>query len=172
MKRHKISHRSQHGGALIILVLVLLLAGTTVIFSKLDGSDVRIERDKNTALALAEAKVALIGFVIKTTDITTPSYLPNPDLKLSSVIPEGSESGGLGAVDISLIGKLPWSSLDISPLKDGWNECLWYVVSGRYKKNPNTSVFNWDVQGQIDVIDGNGNVLASNLVALIVSPGA
>ena len=162
----------QKGAALIIFAVIFALAATAFLISQLDASGVKIERDKKTSLALAEAKVALIGSIVGTNNIAEPTYLPNPDLKLSPVIPEGSESGDLGASDISLIGKFPWYSLGVSPLRDGWNECLWYVVSGRFKKSPHSSVFNWDTQGQITVVNENGNTVASNLAALIISPGA
>lgn len=161
----------QKGAALIIFAVILALAAAAFLVSQLDRSGVKIERDKKTAAVMAEAKTALIGSAASTTNIANPSYLPNPDLKLSAAIPEGSESGVSGAVDISLIGKFPWRSLGVPPLREGWNECLWYVVSGRYKKSPGTTVFNWDTQGQIDVIDKNGNMIASNLAALIVAPG-
>ncbi len=163
---------NQKGAALIIFVVLLVLTVLTFLIADLDGNDIEIERDTKTALALAEAKVALIGSVTRAVNIASLSHLPNPDLKLSVAIPEGSQAGLSGAVDISLIGKFPWRSLGVSPLKDGWSECLWYVVSGRFKSSPSTSVFNWDTQGQITVIDANGNNLASNLAALIISPGA
>lgn len=172
MKSNPSKLNFESGVVLIIFLVVLVIAAATSLFVVLDSSNVKIEREKKTARAMAEAKAALIGFVIKKTDVGTPAYLPNPDLHLSGVISEGSESGNSGSVDISLIGKFPWLSLDTSPLKDGWNECLWYVVSGRYKKSPNTSIFNWDTQGQIDVIDEQGNLIASNLAGLIVAPGA
>ena len=162
----------QKGAALIVYALIFAIAATAFLVSRLDATDINILRDRKTAIALAEAKTALIGAVISTSNIANPAYLPNPDLKLSAAIPEGSESGLAGAVDISLVGKLPWRSLGISPLKDGYSECLWYLVSGRYKSSPSTSILNWDTPGQITVIDGNGNTLANNLVALIISSGA
>jgi hypothetical protein len=161
----------QIGAALLIFLFILIIAITSSIFVLLNNDNIKFERDKRTALALSEAKAALIGFVIKDVDISNPSYLPNPDLDISPIIPEGSESSGAGAIDYSLIGKLPWKSLNIPPLKDGWGECLWYVVSGRFKKSPNTSVLNWDTQGQINVINAEGSTIASNLAALIISPG-
>lgn len=162
---------NQKGAALIIFALILVLAATAFMVSQLDSSGINIERDKKTAGKFAQAKTALIGSVISTANIASPSYLPNPDLKLGATI-EGRQALSSGAVDISLIGKFPWRALGVSPLKDGWNECLWYVVSGRFKNFPSTSVFNWDTQGQITVIDANGTILASNLAALIVSAGA
>jgi hypothetical protein len=45
------------------------------------------------------------------------------------------------------------------------------MVSGRFKAVPTTAALNWDTLGQIDVVDGAGNPIATNLVALVVSPG-
>ena len=162
---------TQGGGALIILVVIILLAASGALFSLLDGRSVRLERDKKTATVLAEAKQALIGFAVGKTAVYEAGYLPNPDLHLSPIIAEGSQAAVAAATDITVIGKLPWYSLKTPPFKDGWNECLWYVVSGRSKANPKTAILNWDTLGQIDVIDAGGNTLARNLAALIVSPG-
>jgi hypothetical protein len=60
----------------------------------------------------------------------------------------------------------------LPPLRDGQGECLWFVVSGRFKNSPPTDALNWDTLGQIDVIDGSGNVILGNVAALIVDPGA
>jgi type II secretory pathway pseudopilin PulG len=169
-KSHPIK-KAQLGGALIIVVVILLLAASGALFSLLDGRSVKIERDKKTAAVLAEAKLALIGFAIGKTPVNEAGYLPNPDFHLSPIIAEGSQVGVAAATDITVLGKFPWYSLNTPPFKDGWNECLWYVVSGRNKANPQTAVLNWDTLGQIDVIDDGGNTLASNLAALIVSPG-
>ena len=72
--------------------------------------------------------------------------------------------------NFSVLGKFPWKTLGTAPVKDGYGECLWYAVSGNFKKIPVTDVLNWDSQGQIDVIDKNGNMLANNLAALLVAP--
>lgn len=162
---------NQQGLSLLLLVFLMAIIITGYIVKNLDSVEIVTQRDKNTAIVLAEAKAALIGFALNE-NISSAGYLPNPDLKLSSSIPEGSQSGMAGTVDISLLGKLPWYSLGMPVMRDGWNECLWYAVSGRFKSNPATTVLNWDTLGQIDVIDANGNPLISNLAALIFSPNA
>lgn len=162
-----INSGKQKGASLLILVLILVIAGTGVFVSYLNIGSMKNDRNKTTIAALAEAKGVLLGFTIGASEVSS-IYLPNPDLLTTS---EGSEAGSAGTKDFSLIGKFPWRSLGSLPIKDGWSECLWYVVSGRFKNSPRTDVLNWDTQGQIDVVDGNGNMLATNLAALIVSPG-
>lgn len=162
----------QQGAALIILMLVLILSAVTYLVSGLDSSTVTLNREKQTQAALAEAKAALIGDAVKWDLSTKSNTLPNPDMdyKIASYH-EGDESPTTGGSDANVIGKLPWRSLGIEAVKDGWGECLWYVVSGRFKRNPATSTLNWDTQGQIDVIDEKGNKLATNLAAIVISSG-
>jgi hypothetical protein len=97
-------------------------------------------------------------------------YLPNPDLGPGLNSPEGSAAGS-SSRDITFIGKLPWRALGVQPLSNGSVECLWYIVSGRFKNQSKTNSLNWDTQGQIDVIDINGNSIARNLAALVIAPG-
>jgi uncharacterized protein (UPF0333 family) len=173
------SHKKQSGYALLILIALLTLAAAAFAVKTMSNSgNNQIERDKITAAALGQAKDALIGYAAtyKDTHPHVPfymnGYLPNPDMGPSASI-EGTTSGSFSGnyKDYSSIGKFPWKTLGISPLRDGQNECLWYVVSGHYKNNPQTSTLNWDTQGQINVVDEDGNTLASNLAALIISPG-
>jgi uncharacterized protein (UPF0333 family) len=172
--------KKQSGYALLILMVLLTLAAATLAVKTMSNNseNSQISRDKITAAALAQAKDALIGYsaTYKDTHPHVPfymnGYLPNPDMGPSASI-EGTTSGSFSGnnKDYSSIGKIPWKTLGISPLRDGQNECLWYVVSGRYKNNPQTSTLNWDTQGQINVVDKDGSTLASNLAALIISPG-
>lgn len=169
MKSHYDKSYSQQGSALIILMLVLVLAGMAALLTSLDHRDVKIERERKTAVALSEAKAALIGYAVTNTTVVSLGYLPNPDLG-PGVNTEGSSAAVMGAADITLVGKLPWKKLGIAIQKDGSGECLWYAVSGRLKVNPTTPALNWDTQGQIDVVNAAGNIIATNLAALIVSP--
>lgn len=166
----KIHHR-QRGAVLIVFALGLVLVALSALLYQLNAGTLKLDRNQKTALALAEAKDILIGDAVTESAIAYTGDLSNPDLGVGP-FPEGSETGTAGSTDHTVIGKFPWYSLGVSTIKDGWGECLWYIVSGRFKHNPPTSELNWDTQGQIDVIDGNGNQIASNLVALIVSPGS
>ncbi len=175
----KVSHKEQ---GLALLMLVFLLAFTVVIYTinATDTNSVNQKRNQKTLEALAEAKAALLGEVVRVEEaelgakITEAIYFPNPDTAASVAFQgeEGYEAAKYGKEDGVVLGKLPWRDLDIHPIKDGWGECLWYVISGSYKRNlPTQSLFNWDRQGQIDVIDANGNIVATNIIALIISPG-
>lgn len=165
---------TQQGAVLIIFMLVLMLSAVTYLVGGLDTKSVALDREKQTQAALAEAKIALIGYAFGVSNLedNLATTLPNPDMgNANESSKEGYQALNIGATDFNLIGKLPWYGLDSQPIKDGWDECLWYAVSGRFKHNPDTAVLNWDTQGQIDVIDENGNKIATNLAALVIAPG-
>lgn len=164
----------QQRGAVFIVMLVFMIMGVAAfLVSSLNSSAIQIKRDQVTADAMAQAKDALIGDAVSQSPVTSAGYLHLPDLGVGISASEGGAAPNFSGnnADLSVIGKLPWKTLGIQPLHDGQGECLWYVVSGRFKIAPQTSTLNWDTLGQIDVIDGNENAIASNVAALLVSPG-
>jgi hypothetical protein len=158
MKSHSISPHTQYGSALIIFMLILLLAGTTALFSVLDDKGVKLERDKKTAAALAQAKIAVIAWAVKS---ATPGQLPCPeDTSLIDTVNEGTAKA---SCILPAIGRLPWKSLGIGDLRDGSNEKLWYAISAGFRTSP----INSDTPAQLTV-DG----VAGSAVAIIFSPGS
>lgn len=155
----------------MVMLVILVLGAAAILLSSLSSSGLRMERDKITSDALAQAKDALIGYSIKEASIIGTGYLLVPDTGWITN-DEGVSEGTIGATDISVIGKFPWKTLGTAPQRDAHGECLWYIVSGRFKSNPKTAVFNWDTPGQIDIIDTNGNSIINNVAALIVAPGS
>ncbi|NOU41860.1 MAG: hypothetical protein HOO85_11405 [Methylotenera sp.] len=159
MKSHHNKCNSQRGGALIIFVLVLVLAGSATLFSLIDGSDVKIERDKITALALSEAKAALIGRAVS--DVNHPGSLPCPDGNNDGI----ADPFGVGNLCPSNIGRLPWKSLGISTLIDGAGESLWYAISQNYRDHISAEPINSTALGGL-VVDG-----VADQIAIVFAPG-
>jgi hypothetical protein len=161
----------QRGIALIIFVLVLILAATALFLSQLDSNSIKIERDKKTLAALAEAKVALIGFAAQSgtaSGATRPGELPCPDTNNDGVAD--------GPCSANVVGRLPWNTLGISDLRDGDGERLWYAVSTKFINNPRTYPLNSDTTGTITLRDMSGTItndgsLSNGLVAVVISPG-
>lgn len=162
----------QRGVVFMVMMVILVLGTATFLVSSLNSASIQIARDQVTADALAQAKEALIGDAVSQAQVNSAGFLRLPDLG-PGISPEGNAAGSFAGNtrDYSVIGKVPWKTLGITPSRDGQGECLWYVVSGRFKNSPKTDVFNWDTQGQIDVIDGSGNLIASNIAALLVAAG-
>jgi hypothetical protein len=151
----------QKGIALIIFALILALAATAFLVSQLDGSGVKIERDKKTATALAEAKVALIGWAAKQSTLTQLGQLPCPeDIALIGSATEGTAKS---ACTLPAIGRLPWRSLGLGDLKDGNGDQLWYAISPGFR----STTINSDTPAQLTV-DG----VAGSAVAIVFSPGS
>jgi len=165
----------QRGAALLILLTVLTLWGLSLFIGQLNVTQNQIARTPTTATALSEAKQALIGDAIAQTLISSTGYLRLPDIGVDGfgTPTEGNSAANFAgnSQDLSILGKLPWRTLGTPVLRDADGECLWYAVSGRFKIQPKTAALNWDTPGQIDVIDNNGSLAATNLAALIVSPG-
>ena len=172
----------QQGIALLALIALLATAATAVTVTALNHSsqNIHISRDKITAAALAHAKEALIGYAVTYAEKHSGAvlgYLPCPDTTgTADFVGEGGATGNCGAQDVSVIGRLPWKTLNTPPLRGGDDECLWYAVSGTYKNNPKTGLMNWDTNGQLQVYSSNGTTLLTpadnQAVAVIFAPGS
>ncbi len=174
----------QRGFALLIFVAFLATAAATVTVKALNdaGTNSQIARDRITAAALAQAKEALIGYALAYPEmhpgypVEVPGYLPCPDTSGTDIGGEGGAAGICGTQIVSVIGRLPWKTLKVTPLRGGDNECLWYAVSGTYKNNPPTGLMNWDTNGQLKVYASDGTTLLTpadnQAVAVIFAPGA
>jgi type II secretory pathway pseudopilin PulG len=131
-------HGKQHGAVLMIMLVIMIVGIAAILVNSLSSSTVKTARQENTAAALAQAKDALIGDTISLPSVTSAGYLRLPDLGfgIGNVPAEGSSAPNFSgnATDYPVIGKVPWKTLGISPMRDAQGECPWYVVSGRFKK--------------------------------------
>jgi hypothetical protein len=166
--------RHQGGFALIAILALLAVWGLSVFVGQLSATQFQTARAQNAAAALVEAREALLGDAIARSPVSDAGYFSLPDLGagIGGVPAEGQVSptfAGDGK-DLSVIGRFPWKTLDTTALRDAQGECLWYIVSGRFKNELKTDALNWDTQGQIDIIDGTGNLIARNLAAMVIAP--
>lgn len=178
--QHRSAHSQQHGAALLIMLVIMVVGAATFLVRSLSRSAIQTERDMATADALAQAKAALIAYAVTYGDrATTPQvhgYLPCPD-QGQNLVQDGRANSTCGATDVSSIGKLPWDTLGLQPQKDGSGECLWYAVSGTYKNSPMTQMMNDDTLGLFEVMASDGaSFLAGSsadnrAVAVIFAPG-
>lgn len=168
----------QRGSLLILLVFLLGIAATAYMMHALNHADIKTARAMKTAAALAQAKTALIGYAVAYDDLHPGElfgYLPCPDTSAIDTNGEGSQSP-CGNQDVSVLGRLPWKTLKVSPLKDGYGECLWYAVSGTYKNNPKTAgVLTPNTSGLLQVLTADGSTYlagpADPAVAVVFAPG-
>jgi hypothetical protein len=172
----------QQGFALFLLAILLATATATVTVKALNHRSgyTQLARDQITVAALAQAKDALIGYAITYGD-THPGnvygFLPCPDIDGTNFNKpaQGVPDPTCGTQNVSQIGRLPWRTLDLSLLRSGDGECLWYAVSGTYKNSPKTGLMNWDTNGQLRVYASDGTTLLTpadnQAVAVIFAPG-
>jgi hypothetical protein len=186
MRANRIHSQSSRGFALIVLLALLTAGILYFVVGQLDSAAVQRSRDEATALVLTQAKEALIGYAASYPEthqkgsplrtVFVPGHLPCPDLS-GGIGNEGNEDPNCGAKGVTVIGMLPWKTLGLPPLKDGWGNCLWYAVSGSFKANPKDDLLNWDSLGQFQVVGADGvSVLAgaspeTQPVAVVFSPG-
>jgi hypothetical protein len=175
--------RRQSGAALIILTLALLLVLSAYLLGVVEPNRASLAREAATERALAEAKAALIAYAVTSYEQTAVSaqyrfgVLPCPDRAAGGVVPEGEQDGPCGAKHTNAVGRLPWRTLGIAPVRDGANQCLWYVVSGGHKQNPAPDMRNTDTRGLVEarapdgVVPLTGTPPGERAVAVVIAPG-
>ncbi len=166
----------QKGMSLMMLVFVLILAMTAYTFKTLNSSGIESERHQMTIQALAEAKAALIGYAVTYDDAHVGEvygYFPCPD---RTTVGETGTELICGSAGDATIGRLPWKTLKIAPIKDGYGECLWYAVSGSFKNNPKLPLDPSTTSSQLSVKTADGSFYAGSdtdpVVAVIFAPGS
>ena len=125
--------RRSRGLTLLVAVLALAAAFAAVaIVSVLTPS---ASRDAASDRALAQAREALVAYAAdrNITAWVGPGYLPCPDLDDDGWAEPtcGSQSGESGQEQ--RLGRLPWKTLGLADLRDGYGERLWYAVSSKHK---------------------------------------
>jgi type II secretory pathway pseudopilin PulG len=112
----------QRGAAALLLVLALLAAAVTMYAAAWPLAEPN-RREQKSQQALAEAAQALAGYARARRCVagsgTILSHLPCPDLG-------GGEGVAAATCAGPSLGRLPWRTLGLPPLRDGHGECLWY----------------------------------------------
>jgi type II secretory pathway pseudopilin PulG len=204
----RLTMRLQRGAALIIFAVALVMGVLTYLVNSFSPESVEAQRQQKTQAALIEARDALLGYALQYRDVRAAQdanfdgdddramygFLPMPDVGTDrfnagqqnpACNTEGCAmdfiNGAFPAQNETIIGRLPWRTLGIGPLRDGHGECLWYAVSAGHKNLAidTALTMNWDTLGQLDqVVVTAGALAAEGLaghqrpVAMIFSPGA
>lgn len=177
------AHDRQQGAALLIMLLLLVL-GSVVLFSRnISGQLAAAAQARDNAALLADAREALLGYIVSR-DATQPGkygFLPCPDLDATGSTAEGeAHETNCGARYRSRLGRFPWRTVGLEPGRSKGSECLWYAVSGSWKAAGanEAQLLNTDSSGQFRVFAGDGSTLIAGAtagerpVAVIIAPGA
>ena len=179
--------RRQRGAVLLTALMIMLLAGTSVLLARLEGAAaVRARQAAVTARALADARRALIGWSVGaglagSGEEHGPGVLPFPDRNTDRNGYDGEADCVTSRLsDRHLIGRLAWAG-ETSPcpdrtlgveLRDGSGEPLWYAVSRNLVNHRGGSAPDPPINpGLLDgtpaypwlrLIDANGSVLTAS----------
>ncbi len=148
----------QRGVALLIFMLFVFLAATAWTLGQSRATGLRRQIDETTAAAMAQAKETLIGRAV--TDGNRPGSLPCPD---------GDNDGVAdlfaGQNCPAYVGHLPWKTLDLPELVDGYGDRLWYAISPGLRDHPAVQPLNYQSALQL-TFDASPNI-----AAIVFSPG-
>jgi hypothetical protein len=166
---------------LLLLMLAVIIAMTTVLVVALDTNSLETRRQVDARETLAQAREALLNYAVVQPYVAGGQSfgLPCPDINNSGGYLEGeAHTSNCGAEGQTVIGRLPWRTLGLPPLKDTGSECLWYVVSGSWKQAgaSTAAMINPDSNGQLQLasVDTSaiveGVVEANRPVAMVIAP--
>lgn len=164
--------RSQHGAALMVMLVIMVLGSAAFLVSSLTRIGLSMRNDQINSEALTKAKEALIAYSATQGDLagtSRPGDLPCPDMNNNGLDDDGNCSAGE-------VGRLPYITLGIPKLVDSDGETLWYAISGNFRRFSITSnTLNSDTQGTLDVYSNDGSTLLTNsadkAVAVLFAPG-
>lgn len=154
---------TQRGAALILFITVLVLGVAWYAIGAFGkAAPTTAEREIKTGLALQAAKQALIAYIVQyaaRSDTAEPGQPPCPE---SVTLANPGEASASCSNATATVGRLPWKTLGIEPLRDGDGEPLWYVLSPGFRSPP----INFANIGQLTY-----NGVANSAVALVIAPG-
>ena len=180
MRPIEFSSGRQDGAALLLMMLAVIIAMSTVLLAGINRNELRVRQLTQTQQALAAARKALIDFAVLNADVNSlrSHSLPCPDIDASGGFLDGeAHETACGPAGVSVLGLLPWRTLGIAPLEDGSSTCLWYVVSGSYKEAgaATSTMINVDNNGQLQLLDIESGIVTEGVnpedrpVAMVVA---
>ena len=168
------SRNAQRGLALTLLLVVVVLAFTYILLSRLPlATRQTAAKLAYNAKVLNQAKQALVGWMVINAAQTdnNPGRLPCPEgANNIATAQEGVAAPDPGDPTCARVGRLPWRTLGLDKLVDADAEPLWYAVSPGWALQNTSSLLtiNSDKRGQMTV---DGVAAPNDVVALIVAPG-
>lgn len=166
-KRHTGKY-DQRGGVLIILVLLMVVAFSTILLSGLSTNKTKLARAEQALKHLGEAKAAVIAYARLSDTDKTPTglqqrYLPCPDTD-----GDGLEETPCGTT--AATGWLPWQTLGLPPQKDASGTCFRYFVAAEYKQGTATPPLISALPAGEFSLSNQEQVVSNDLVAIVFAP--
>ncbi|WP_028455227.1 hypothetical protein [Chitinilyticum litopenaei] len=181
----------QHGAALLLLLFIVVLGTLSLLLGATGRQDADVRRRQQSMAALQQARQALIDWSVAqagnagvgncagggTGQACNPFELPCPDRNAPNLLAAGSSSLPCNGGAATRSGRLPWRTLDLPPLVDGYGESLWLVVDAAYAKRNGANEarkVNHDALATLEVFDASGQCLTppgQRAVAVVFAPG-
>ncbi len=173
IKNHQYSNhpgalpRAQTGAVLLAMVLIIMMASSYYLVTKLNTNLEKTQHSQEIGIALKSAKNALIGYAITfpevdaetgTDTIDGPGYLPCPDISNN-----GSAGGSCSLSGNTSIGRFPYKTIETKDFRDSHGERFWYVVSDNFRNNPKMIPLNSETAGSSSgdlTVNGYENIAA------------
>lgn len=168
--------RRARGFVGMVMLVILVVGALSYLVNGLSASDIREKQDAQTRQALKLAKEALIARAA--VDDNRPGTLPCPDRHDPSSDEAGrADSMGTTCVNADVtqrqyfVGRLPWKTLGLEDLRDGYGERLWYALSPAFAhRNESGAIINSDTQGQLTVRRSDGSE-ETGVIAMVFAVG-
>ena len=131
--RMAVGRRTHQQGVVAMIVLTMfILGGAWFVFDTLNkaGSSAAV-REQRTGIALKAAKEAVLAHAAATAASSTelyPGRLPCPEVRSEVSTLNQGYAGPFTGIPCDSVGRLPWRTLGIDKLTDGYGEPLWYAV--------------------------------------------
>lgn len=169
-------HGPQQRGAAVLMLMLIVMLGLITLFSlRMDRKGPELNADRQTALALAQAKEAILGRGlingIPTGTKQNPGALPCPDRdndgQADNILP--AQCNGKTPTSILPIntGRVPWLTLAINVPRDGTSETLWYIIAPEFVDTG--SAINSSIT--IPTLQLVQNGTATPVAGVIIAPG-
>ena len=156
----------QRGVALILLITVLVIGVVWYTVGALGkAAPTAADRDTISGAALGQAKQALLAYVAQyaaRSSTIEPGQMPCPEFLSSIDTSKQGQAGTSCNSALPKVGRLPWETLGVDEIRDGYGEPIWYVLSPGFRNAP----INFGTPGQLTY---NGSPNAA--VALLIAPG-
>ncbi|WP_018746653.1 hypothetical protein [Chitiniphilus shinanonensis] len=162
------------GAALLLLLMALLLATTTLWLHGPLRSHAAQRAIEHDSAVLAQAKSALLAWAAlhcaAIDDAAEAARVRSGELPVPDRHGPGHPGFGVQDANGASLGRLPWRTLGLPPLRDASGEPLWYAVADRYRDNGTGSLAEPCTDGL--VVSPAPPVAGDCVIAVVLAPGA
>lgn len=172
----------QTGASLLILMLVMMTVFATLMVSSLKGRNAEDVRREQSAAAIEKARQALLAWSLSRDGTSTgrglsPVELPCPADPNAIGTAVGASRPNCTTAS-TMIGLLPWKTLGIAQITDGYGEPLWYSLDQQFVVRTQANTIRRVNSDNLSILEvfsadgvGNYSLNGETAAAIIFAPG-